>query len=126
MTDLLERLRNAERGSARLSAEVLTAVTGVRHMVSVIGEIVRIGEPSERNVPSVTESIDAAWALAEANEVYVAIWNCWVADHYKDPPARLYSVAIRSIADTSTVSGLAHTPALAICAALVAASKARE
>lgn len=120
MTDqpsLLDRLRTAERGSPELSAEVLTVVTRVPHWVEE-GAIL-CGEP--RSVPlSVTESLDAAWALALAAGFFpsldaefsydsVPTFRCalWEQDgehHYAEAAA-----------------SRAHTPALAICAALVAA-----
>lgn len=112
MSDLLERLRTAERGSAKLSAEVLTAVTGGRHVVSVIGEIVRLGEPSERNVPSVTQSIDAAWALAESTGRISQVDPLAVSGGYR--------VVVWHIPSGIYLKGCGSTPALAICAALVA------
>lgn len=131
MTDLLERLRTAERGTPWLSAEVLTAVTGAEHTVSVLGEIVRLGEQSERNVRSVAESIDAVWALAEAEGWRLDITTRW-DDNELAAPALWYVATLRLVTypkgmpEIATYLAEGLTTVLAICAALVAVKGGKQ
>lgn len=95
---------------------VLTA-SGIRELVRVSG---RPGWDGIVNVASVTESLDAAWALAEANGLGIAVWTGMGGVTLCELLRMDGRVLGRSFRDQ------ANTPALAICAALVAAAEGKE
>lgn len=136
MTDLLERLRAATVGTPELAAEVLNAVHGrkpdayyeVTDVVSransyrvVVRVTGRPGWDGASQCANVAESIDAAWALAEAMGFDISI-SAWWRGESEESSVRVYTASIPS----RDIHRMARTPALAICAALVAAQESQQ
>jgi len=121
-THFITRLTTAERGSPELSAEVLTVLTGAEHMPASVYVIRRFDPPRTgvnalgmtvttycEDVPSITESLDAAWEMAAA------------AGYSIDLLQTEHGCACGLFAPEVGKAAKAHTPALALCAAMVAA-----
>lgn len=132
MSDLLARLRIATTGEDVLSAEVLTAITGIEHIVGSDGfmylraadgalELLDfVGAAAGIREVTCTKSLDAAWSLAEALGYYVLI-DSIVAKKGRVYVAELFVVDPDNAAPKGESRGT--TPALAICAAMVAAKE---
>ena len=126
---LIRRLCEASEGSAELSADVWTALTGVEHRVTRIHTdgpkmIASAGTPAtfwQRRRDCITTSLSAAWAEAERRGYYPLI-DTIARD------GRVYTVEL-FLPDPNNVGAKgeawARTPALALCAALLAAEGER-
>lgn len=112
---LLDDLRAVERGSPELGARVLTAVTCVRHFAEPVEEfggemqLFKLGEGAYFSVPDPTLTTDAAIALVESNGFDWTL-KCGASGYWCD------------LFTDNNVKGRAvrRTPALALCAALIA------
>jgi hypothetical protein len=99
--DLIRRLCEASEGSAELSAEVREALGGTW----------------SANEPCLTTDLWAAWEEAERRRHGVEV-SWWV-----DPPG--YRCVLTYQKNMENNVGVARTPALALCAALLAAEEER-
>ena len=64
---LIRRLCEASEGSAELSAEVWTALTGIEHVADTLRVVWRLQRPDSRK-PCLTTSLSAAWEEAKARK----------------------------------------------------------
>lgn len=123
---LIRRLCEASEGSAELSAEVWTALTGTKHVVSLDNDTIYEWVETEHGsgplgwVPCLTTSLSAAWEEAErlGHRVINVELCAYAAPHYSvildDLKTRQRRMMIGS-----------QTGALAICAAILAAEGER-
>jgi hypothetical protein len=128
--DLIRRLCEASEGSAALSAEVWTALTGVKHKADLwfaepetgyfqsIGG--RYGSFDVRPTVCITTSLSAAWEEAEMRGYRVHFMTQDL------PDGRRYKAVVRQpYPPRNEGQESARTPALALCAAILAAEGER-
>ena len=130
--DLIRRLCEASEGSADLSAEVWTALTGAPWRVSSMAPHTRrpiVHSPwvdsegrhwSGNTATCVTTDISATWEAAESRGYRVHFMT------HDLPDGRRYKAVVRQpYPPRNEGQESARTPALAICAALLAAEGER-
>jgi hypothetical protein len=121
---LIARLCEASEGSAELSAEVWTAVTGNRHVVMLDDSTIYEWTETENGsgpfgwVPCLTTNLSAAWEEAERRGLRPSVM------------ARAEGCKPPYFADVINASGrqwsaFGNTPAIALCAAMLAAEGER-
>ncbi len=123
--DLIRRLCEASEGSAELSAEVWTALTGRPFYASEDGYCVDseaygndYAASDYGGHPCLTTSLSAAWEEAEGRGYIPLLCGRDDDSHYT---ARMYS----QDSDSSVANENANTAPLALCAALLAAEGSR-